>query len=201
MSFSSVRARSSFVRSRSLANVIVHVVYGVVRKEKAQMKSNPTASDLLERAQKAFRATRVDMATRCGVGRTTFIHWVYGEGAPKPAVLSKLAADVFEVDKDLAAELAACAGITLETLGLGEKSKPPRAAPPPTAPTSRVQLRHLADSVVLAVAEMLDRSPNMVRPMLIAAFERADVLGLTVREAIAGLREGAPTSTPPRQVG
>jgi hypothetical protein len=128
------------------------------------------------------------MAQRCGVGRTTFIRWIYGERKPKPEVLSKLAVDVFAVDKDLAATLAAGGGFTLEGLGLVEKPKPAAASPSTTA---RNQVRHLADSVILAAAEMLDSSPTRVRPILIAAFERADAVGLTVREVLAGLREGA----------
>jgi hypothetical protein len=161
------------------------------------MKKN-TAGDLLERTQGVLHTTRVDMANRCGVGRTTFIDWIYGKKQPKPEVLTKLAADVFAIDKSLAAELAAHANVTLESLGFVEKTKPSRAAVPSTGSTPPAQLRHLSDSVILAAAEMLDRSPSFVRPILIAAFERADAVGLTVREVLAGLREGAATATTSR---
>ena len=146
---------------------------------------------LLDEAQVALRATRVDMAAYCGVGRTTFIEWIYGRGAPKPAVLTRLAVRVFEVDEGLAAELAARAGATLESLGLAEAPAPPHDAAPSLEARSPEQLRHLADSVVLAVAELLDRSPSNVRPIVTAAFERADAVGLSTREALIGLREGA----------
>jgi transcriptional regulator with XRE-family HTH domain len=147
----------------------------------------------MQRAQDLLRVSQAVLAHRYGVSRNTLHNWLYGKAVPKRESVLQLAEDVFAVDPDLAEELAAHVGETLERLGLVE---PPSAAPPAanvTAPQSlsAARVRHLADSVLLSVAEKLDRSPNTLRPLLITAFERADAVGLTVQEVLRGLREGA----------
>jgi hypothetical protein len=68
----------------------------------------------------------------------------------------------------LAAELAAAAGQTLESLGIVKPAPPP--APPPLPPMPR----HLsADAVVCVAAEGMGLAPGAVRGALVAAFRRA----------------------------
>jgi hypothetical protein len=94
---------------------------------------------------------------------------------------------VFPLDAELAADLALAAEETLETLGLVASPAPP---PPPPAPPPGPSLRHLADTVLCAVAESVEQSPSALRPLLVTAFERADAVGLSVQEVLKGLREG-----------
>ncbi len=78
-----------------------------------------------------------------------------------------------------ASELAAHHRETLATLGL---------VAPAAVVAPRVALSHLVDSVVCAAADAVSQPPAALRPSLIAAFERAQAVGLSVDELVKGLR-------------
>jgi hypothetical protein len=61
---------------------------------------------------------------------------------------------------------------------------PPRPQPLPPGPA----LPHLVDAVVMAAVETLGGLSPQLRPALLAAFERADAMGLTVRDVAKGLK-------------
>jgi hypothetical protein len=93
-----------------------------------------------------------------------------GQSIPSSEQLAALAALIHRHDTDLAAELAAAGGTSLERLGL--------VAPPAPVAAPRVEL--LIDSVVCVAAEAMDVLPRAIRPALLAAVRRARHLGLTL---------------------
>ena len=72
------------------------------------------------------------------------------------------------MNPELARQLAAARGTTLEALGLGHPGPPPD-------PTQREH----ADSVVCAAADVLQLPPSAVRPAVAAAFARAGEMNVT----------------------
>jgi hypothetical protein len=49
--------------------------------------------------------------------------------------------------------------------------------------------RHLVDSVVCAAAEAMQTPPHVMRPALVAAFERAIALGMTADDVLKAMAE------------
>jgi hypothetical protein len=49
----------------------------------------------------------------------------------------------------------------------------------------------MVDSIVCAAAEAMQTAPHVVRPALVAAFERANALGMTAAEVLRGMAEAA----------
>jgi hypothetical protein len=114
--------------------------------------------------------------------------WERGEALPTPEQLHNLAALVYPKNKELAAEIAAAAGKTLEQLGLARPAPPPATATAPHRPLP--DPIHIVDTVVCAAAEAMQVMPDAIRPALRAAFRRAHLAGLTVEtvdRALSGL--------------
>jgi transcriptional regulator with XRE-family HTH domain len=110
--------------------------------------------------------------------------WERGEAVPTPEQLHTLAALVYPKNKDLAGEIAAATGKTIEQLGLVRLDPAPAPSPAPATAVAPAQPPpdpiHIVDTVVCAAAEAMQIMPDAIRPALRAAFRRAHLAGLTV---------------------
>jgi len=142
---------------------------------------------LMFAAQRTLGLNQAKMGALVGVSKRTAQRWSSRRSPIYPHHLTAAAAHVHAHDAGLAAELAAAAGQTLESLGIVKPALPP--APPPLPPMPR----HLAaDAVVCVAAEGMGLAPGAVRGALVAAFRRARELGLSLEEveqAIGGAGE------------
>ena len=150
---------------------------------KSQPQSLPT---LLVKAGLALGMSQRDFGDLLGVSRATMNRWQGGRHTGlTPSQVATLARSLLPRDIGLAAEIAAYGQESLESLGLVSRPAPP---PPPPAPEP-VALPHLADSALCAAAEAGSLPPAVVRPMLVAALDRAKGLKLSVEDLLQGLRE------------
>jgi DNA-binding XRE family transcriptional regulator len=137
-------------------------------------------STLVILAQHALGMTQASFGELLGVSRATIVRWAGGGfSALIPSQTATLVRAVFPVDADLAAQIAA-AHETLESLGI--------AVPPVTPPVKPVPVAHLIDSVVCAAADAVGQLPSALRPSLLAAFERASAVGLSIDAVVKGLK-------------
>ncbi len=120
------------------------------------------------RAQFALGMTQKDLGEFLGSSLRTAQRWAVGRSHPSVEQLKRLAIAVYPRDASLAAEIAAAASETTESLGLTASA----------APSELVTLR--VQAVILAAAEALDISPRLARKALRAAFERAHDANLAV---------------------
>ena len=118
-----------------------------------------------------------------GASRKTIARWQHPAHRFGPAQIHALAEAVHPVNPELASEIAASGGETLETLGI--------VAPPQTTAPPLPALAHLVDAVVMAAVEANGGLSPQLRPMLSAAFERAEAMGLNVADVAQGLRGSA----------
>ena len=132
---------------------------------------------LMTLAMHALGTNQQGLAKLLGLSRRTISRWTSrGHSAVIPAHVDTLARAVHAHDPALAARIVAVRGATLADAGIARPEPapiPPPAPPPPPPP-------YLVDVVVCAAAEALDVSPRVVRPALLAAFQRARVVGLDV---------------------
>jgi DNA-binding XRE family transcriptional regulator len=138
-------------------------------------------------ARFALGLTQETLGRALGLSRRTIQRWDALQSQPAPFELARLAALVAPKDERLASRIAAAAGTNLEKLGL---VAPPVVAvppPPPPPPPPRAAPQHLVDVVVCAAAEALSLAPQSVRPALLAAFEKAREVDLTVEEVASVL--------------
>jgi|HubBroStandDraft_2_1064218.scaffolds.fasta_scaffold70474_2 hypothetical protein len=112
-----------------------------------------------------------------GASHRTAVRWDSGRSDPGGEAFCKLAALLVPHDLALAADAAAYAGETLESLGL---VVPP---PPPAPPPARSKPEVLIDAVLCAAANQAGAVPETMRPILLAAFRRAREVGLSLEEA------------------
>jgi hypothetical protein len=154
---------------------------------------------LFLRAQQALGLTQERFGDLIGVSRRTLIRW--GGHAPYlgEETLRRLVGALYPVDPDLAVQLAKQRGTTLELLGVVVPPPPVASSPAPvtTAPRELPRIEHLIDSMVCAAAEAMSVKPPEVRPVVIAAFERARALHLDVEEICESFhpREAEPPKT------
>jgi hypothetical protein len=111
------------------------------------------------------------MGKLLGCSKRTVQRWAAGQAHPDAEQLATLARRVYPEDAGLAAELAAAADQTLESLRL---VKP--------APSASAAESARADAVVCAGADAVDTTPSVVRAILLAALRRARELGLAAEE-------------------
>lgn len=152
-------------------------------------------AELLVRARKTLGMTQAEFGPALGWSHKTALRWEWGRSEPDGPSMQKLLTLIAPIDVELATELAAAAGTTLESAGL---APPPPAPPalPATAPDQHrakhalpeVTLDDRTELVVHAAAEAMDAMPAAVRPMLYAAAARAIALGLTIEQLEASLR-------------
>jgi hypothetical protein len=126
-----------------------------------------------------------------------------GLSHPTTKQLATLARHVHARDAVLAARIANAIGESLESLGI---VAPPPPAPEPAPPPPVVQLvpvqlapppEQLAELVVCALADAMDVSPRVTRPLLRTAFARARDLGVDLASAAVALAPPPEPPTPP----
>jgi hypothetical protein len=144
------------------------------------------AAGHLALASRVLGLTHGQLANMLGVSLRTVARWYAKQGGPVAGDFHTLARAVHPRDPDVAARLAAAGGTTLEALGL---------TAPPEDLTLPVPL--LVDSVLCAAAAALDVAPKAVRPALVAAFQRAREMRLSVEAVDLALR---PPPAPPVKV-
>jgi transcriptional regulator with XRE-family HTH domain len=146
-------------------------------------------------AREKLGMTQKEFGEALNASHRTASRWDAGQSSPYTPQLRKLPAMVYARDAQLADELAAAVGETLESLGVVAPSPPP---PPPPAPLPPLPSRLLVDSVVCAAADVLEVAPITLRSALLAAFRRARELRLGVDDVETAL---APEETAPAPGG
>jgi transcriptional regulator with XRE-family HTH domain len=152
-------------------------------------------SALVVLARRAIGVSQTEFADLIGSSKRTIIRWGTGVTLPVEAELKVIARVVHPYDNALASEIASEAGETLASLGL-------ESATPPSQPVEEASARpvpsprDLVDSIVCAAAEAASCTPQAIRPALVAAFDRAERVGLDVAEVRAALREGRHRTSP-----
>ncbi|HEY3822598.1 MAG TPA: hypothetical protein VGL81_35780 [Polyangiaceae bacterium] len=141
------------------------------------------ATPILVRLQSTLRLEQKDLAKLLGCSSRTISRNARAGSHLLTGRHATLAATVYPHDREFAAELAAMAGKTLAGLGI--------EAPPNRGPTTK----HLVDSIVCAAAEAMQTPPSLMRPALVAAFERAIALGMRAEDVLRGM---APPPGPPK---
>lgn len=141
---------------------------------------NRPTHPLLLRSQEALAMSQRQIGEALGVSQRTVSRWYARGPGLTIAQLHTLARLVHPRDPDLAADLAAAASETLESLGI-------------VAPKEVVPSHLVVDSVVCAAADSLGVAPGPVRHALHAAFKRARALGLRMEDVEAAL---APSGKP-----
>jgi len=150
------------------------------------LPTNEFTRALLVEAGHALSASQGNLGSMLGVSRRTINRWTRDGPSPSPRQVSILARAVHAVSPALAEKIAATSGETLVSLGLVQPA--PRIESPRLPP-------HQVDLVVCAAAEALDASPRVVRPALLAAFQRAREAGMTVEAVEDALRGVGKTGT------
>ncbi len=145
---------------------------------------------LLTRAKLALHMSQQEVGELLGFSRRTILRWEAGRNGPTIEGWHTLARHAYPINRAMAEEIARETGETLVSLGL-EMPPPPDPPPPspPQAPPRPVpSLNDLADSVVCAAAEAASTTPQAMRPAILAAFDRAASVGLTLDEVREALR-------------
>ena len=136
--------------------------------------ANRPVTPLLSRAQHALGMTNEQFGKALGASKRTAARWAAGQSSVSVAQLHALARLVHARNPALAAEVAAAARETLESLGI--------VAPRPSLTPDLV-----ADAVVCAAGDALDLPLSSVRAVVLAAFQRAGELGLSIADVTAAL--------------
>lgn len=139
---------------------------------------------LMARVRLALGRSQRSLGELVGVSRRTVIRWEQRGAILGPRVWEILARECYPRDRNLAAQCAAYARQTLQSLGLERPAPPPPPAPPPRPPPSPA---HMGDSVVCAAAEAMQLTPQAMRPGVVAALERIVALAMTAEEALAAM--------------
>jgi DNA-binding XRE family transcriptional regulator len=147
---------------------------------------------LLVHAQEALGLTQETFGRLLGVSRRTMGRWQGGAHQPSIQEWANIAGHVHRVDPTLAARIATEMGETLVSLGIVEAPRAPEPPVQPAGPPPRpaVPVSDLVDSIVCAAAEAAATTPQSIRGALLAAFDRAASVQLTVDEVRATLRGG-----------
>ena len=147
---------------------------------------------LLAEARRTLLLNQEQLANVIGSSKRTVQRWETSRSTPYPSDPAKVAALVFPHDAELAAEIAASFGQTLESLGIVVPPPPPLPPPAPAPAGPPPMPRHLAvDAVVCVASEALGAVPGAVRGVLLAAFRRARELGLSCDEVEQALDASA----------
>jgi hypothetical protein len=138
-------------------------------------------------AQQATGLRQSKIGELLGVSRRTAQR--YADTGVPSGHLPNLARVVFPSDPDLAAEMAARVGQSLESLGLVAPPPPPEPAAPAPPPQPAPPADGVVDAVVCAAAEAMDVKPRDVRPGLLAAIARAREIGVPIDQVERVLRQ------------
>ena len=142
---------------------------------------NPSSREvapLVIRARLLLGMTQEQLGDMLGVARRTVIRWGTGS-TPSASQIIDLAKAVHPKDAALASALAVAAGARLEEIGIA----PPRPAEP--TPLAKENALH---SIVYAAAEASAGTPQAARAGLVAALDRAALLGVSAEELREALR-------------
>jgi hypothetical protein len=147
-------------------------------------------NELATRSQLALGLSHREFGTLLGVSGRTSERWAASQSTPGRDQLALVARHVHAEDPELAAEIAAHLGQSLESLGIAAQQPATRTVSTPQA----------VDIVVCAAAEAIDVSPRTIRTALHAAFKHARTLGLDVAtlEAALAPREASPPASAKR---
>jgi transcriptional regulator with XRE-family HTH domain len=155
-------------------------------------------AQLLTYGQMALHLTQLELAELLGSSRRTTQRWFNKQSVPTADQLALLARHVYPVDPELAAEIAAGAGATLESLGIIERSPTP-SPPPPSPLPPRAAPEQLVENILYAAASVMDMSPRVILPAIRAAFARAKQLDMDVAAVDTVLTPAPARSSEPRK--
>jgi Homeodomain-like domain len=133
----------------------------------------------LNEVRAAVGDTPREFARRLGVSMRTVQRWRGHIGFLTDTHKRALAKLVAPYHPEIALQLAAHAGATLESVGIDPMAPGVRACPPPAI---------LVDAVVCAAADAASVTPAAVRATLHAAFTRCREVGLSLQEVEEALR-------------
>jgi transcriptional regulator with XRE-family HTH domain len=149
---------------------------------------------VLAESRRALRMTQAELGTAVHSSHRSVVRWEGGESMPSVQHLAALATLLRPVSRELATEVAAFAGETLDSLSIEERPSPPRPPPlpvmnfTPVPGPMRPKPEDLVDVVVLAAMLDTGGSAADVRRWLYVAVRRACDVGLTMAEAERALR-------------
>ncbi len=132
---------------------------------------------LVIRCRMALRLTQEDFGNILGVTKRTVQRWEERGALLIDSQIEALARAVYPAEPDLAAEVAAARGTTLDRLGVV----------PSADGTTTPNARDAIDSIVRAAAEAVGLASEAIRPAVAAAFLRAGEVGLDVKSVVDGL--------------
>jgi transcriptional regulator with XRE-family HTH domain len=169
-------------------------------------KPGETAA-LVVRSRMALGLTQKELGAMFGMSSRTAHRWEGGASFPGVQELRRLACEVESRDPELAAQLAAHTGTTLDALRVAAAPVATHEAPVavevvPVATREFPPVGLLIDSILVAAVDAAEDVgvPAMARPalraILGAAFGRARALGLTVEEVDEALGWAAPAKAP-----
>ena len=151
-----------------------------------------TPAELLMFAMQELGLERRELPNLLEVSQRTVARIFAGETALYPSHYQTLAARLYPVHRELAAEAAARIGKTLEQLGLVPKPPPPAPppAPAPEPPPVRVPANVVplvAQSLLYTAAESLEVPREALRIALLGVVNQAKDVGLSLDDLAAGL--------------
>jgi hypothetical protein len=133
---------------------------------------------LVVEARRALLLNREKFGEILKSSKRTVARWEGGESSISSTDLFDLARHVYPRDAKLAEEIALAGGATLEALGIVSAPVAPLPPPPPPPIPGHV----LVEAIVCAAADALKAVPETVRPAVLAAFQRARELRMTVED-------------------
>lgn len=143
--------------------------------------------EVLGDARSALGMTQEEFGIAVGASHRSAVRWDAGQATPGVHQLHTLTRLLYPQHRALAAEVAAHADESLESLGL---EAPPPPVPPRT-PHGMLRPEDLVDVVVLAAVEITGSPSPAVRSLLHAVFKRGREVGLTMEDAEKALRPAA----------
>jgi DNA-binding XRE family transcriptional regulator len=145
-----------------------------------------SAPHLLSQAQNALGHTQESLGRILGISRKTMGRWQSGHGSPSIQQWAEIARWVHARNPDLAARIASEMGESLVSLGIVAPIAPQAAPAVPVTPP--IPTSDLVDSIVCAAAEAVAMTPQAIRPAVLAAFDRAASVRMSIDDVRATLR-------------
>jgi len=146
------------------------------------MMRDDEAVTLLVAARRILGVSQGELGELLGSSRRTGQRWETTGTKPSDEQWLDLAARILPQDRQLATALALAGGGTIQALEAtaAATTGAPVAAPAPLPP-------EVVDSIVCAAAETMNVTPGAIRPALVAAFSRAQRIGLSVEQVTRAL--------------